>query len=113
MCAWRGNVSSWEIAAPSSSFTQREDAAREFRKNDFGCKPQGTRRLLGWQSSAATSPAIRVRVSRESSQTAQQGARANADICHAACDLISFEAKLRSSDRDEARGAPDAVVAHL
>jgi hypothetical protein len=44
---------------------------------------------------------------------AQQGARANADICHAACDLMSSGMKRRSSDRDEARGAPDAVVAHL
>jgi hypothetical protein len=47
------------------------------------------------------------------SRSAQQGARANADICHAACDLMSPELKLRSPDRDEARGAPAAVVAHL
>jgi hypothetical protein len=47
------------------------------------------------------------------SSLAEQDARANADICHAACDLMSSELKLRSADRDEARGAPDAVVAHL
>jgi hypothetical protein len=47
------------------------------------------------------------------SSRAEQDARANADICHGACDLMSFEMKDRSSDRDDARGAPDAVVAHL
>jgi hypothetical protein len=47
------------------------------------------------------------------SSHAEQAARANADICHAACDLMSSELKLRSPDRDEARGAPAAVVAHL
>jgi hypothetical protein len=47
------------------------------------------------------------------SSPAEQAARANADICHAACDLMSSDLKLRSLDRDHARGAPDAVVAHL
>jgi hypothetical protein len=53
------------------------------------------------------------RVSRASSQTAQQGARANADICHAACDRKHVEMKNSNPDPIEARGAPDAVVAHL
>jgi hypothetical protein len=47
------------------------------------------------------------------SRSAQQGARANADICHAACDRMSFEVKNPNPVPNEARGAPDAVVAHL
>jgi hypothetical protein len=45
--------------------------------------------------------------------TAEQGARANADICHAACDLMLFEMKNSNPVPIPARGAPDAVVAHL
>ena len=37
---------------------------------------------------------------------AQQGARANAGICYAACDRMSFELKQRNASRDAARGAP-------
>jgi hypothetical protein len=44
---------------------------------------------------------------------AQQGARANADICHAACDRKYFEVKKSNRVPIEARGAPAAVVAHL
>jgi hypothetical protein len=44
---------------------------------------------------------------------AEQGARANAGICHAACDRKTFEMKLQNLNRDAARGAPAPVVAHL
>jgi len=44
---------------------------------------------------------------------AEQGARANDHGCHAACDQMSFEMKLRNPDPNEARGAPATVVAHL
>ena len=44
---------------------------------------------------------------------AEQGARANAGICHAACDRRSFEMKLQKVNRDAARGAPAPGVAHL
>jgi hypothetical protein len=45
--------------------------------------------------------------------TAEQGARANAGICHAACDRMSFEMKPQKANRDAARGAPAPGVAHL
>jgi CubicO group peptidase (beta-lactamase class C family) len=48
-----------------------------------------------------------------SRHTAQQGARANAGICHAACDRRSFEMKPRNLNRSAARGAPAPGVAHL
>jgi len=44
---------------------------------------------------------------------AQQGARANAGSCHAACDRRSLEMKNQSPFPSEARGAPAPVVAHL
>jgi hypothetical protein len=50
---------------------------------------------------------------RRFSRSAQQGARANADICHAACDLMHVEVKNPNQVPIEAPGAPDAVVAHL
>ena len=44
---------------------------------------------------------------------AEQGARANAGICHAACDRRSFEMKPQKAGRNAARGAPAPGVAHL
>ena len=49
----------------------------------------------------------------ERTQMAEQGARANAGSCHAACDLRSFEMKNRNPILIEAHGAPAPVVAHL
>jgi hypothetical protein len=43
----------------------------------------------------------------------QQGGRANAGICHAACDGRTIEVKLPNWNRSAARGAPAPVVAHL
>jgi hypothetical protein len=45
--------------------------------------------------------------------TAEQGARANAGICHASCDRRSFEMKPQMVNRSAARGAPAPIVAHL
>ena len=44
---------------------------------------------------------------------AQQGARANADICHVACYLTVDRMKPPTADRSPARAAPAVVVAHL
>ena len=44
---------------------------------------------------------------------AEQGARANAGICHAACDRKSIEMKPQKVNRNAARRAPAPVVAHL
>ena len=44
---------------------------------------------------------------------AQQGARANAGICHAACYRRTLEMKLQNLNRSAARGAPAPGVAHL
>ena len=44
---------------------------------------------------------------------AQQGARANATVRHAACFRRGFEMKLQNVNRSDARGAPAGVVAHL
>ena len=46
-------------------------------------------------------------------RTAQQVARANAGICHAACFLMRFEVKRRNPNRYAACGAPVPGVAHL
>ena len=47
------------------------------------------------------------------SAIAEQGARANAGICHAACDRRNFEMRNQNAIPIEARGAPAPVVAHL
>jgi hypothetical protein len=47
------------------------------------------------------------------SSTAEQGARANAGICHASCDRKHFEMKPQKVNRSPARGAPAPIVAHL
>ena len=60
-----------------------------------------------WKSGASRLSGVRL------TPYAEQGARANADICHAACDLMGFEMKKGNPVPIEARGAPDAVVAHL
>jgi hypothetical protein len=44
---------------------------------------------------------------------AEQGARANERIGHAACERKHFEMKLQTGNRDAARGAPAPLVAHL
>jgi hypothetical protein len=44
---------------------------------------------------------------------AQQGARANAHSCHAACYRMKIEMNQLITESNEARGAPAAVVAHL
>jgi hypothetical protein len=49
----------------------------------------------------------------ETGKSVQQGARANAGICHAACFFMKSELKQRNADRHVARGAPAPVVAHL
>jgi len=46
-------------------------------------------------------------------EKAQQGARANAGICHAACYGSEVEMKPQIPSRDAARGAPNPGVAHL
>ena len=46
-------------------------------------------------------------------KSAEQGARANAGICHAACDRRYCKVKNRNPVSIEARGAPAPVVAHL
>ena len=45
--------------------------------------------------------------------SAEQGARANAGICHAACDLRYIEMRNRNPAPNAARGAPAPGVAHL
>jgi hypothetical protein len=44
---------------------------------------------------------------------AEQGARANAGICHAACFLTMTDSKQPIADPNPARGVPAPVVAHL
>ena len=56
---------------------------------------------------------FKVEVYGDSRQEAEQGARANAGTCHAACDRRCFEMKSRNPFPLEARGAPGPVVAHL
>jgi hypothetical protein len=46
-------------------------------------------------------------------RSGQQGARANAGSCHAACDRRRVEMKNRNPLPSEARGTPAPVVAHL
>ena len=61
-----------------------------------------------WQKSIAS----QLRGARNS-ELAEQGARANAGIRHAACDRSRFEMKPQKVNRDAARGAPAPGVAHL
>jgi hypothetical protein len=49
----------------------------------------------------------------ETGESVQQGARANAGICHAACFLTMIEANPRIADPNPARSAPAPGVAHL
>jgi hypothetical protein len=49
----------------------------------------------------------------QTGNSAQQGARANAGICHAACYRRSVEMKPVKVNRIAARGAPAPGVAHL
>ena len=49
----------------------------------------------------------------ETGESVQQGARANAGICHAACYRMSFEMKPQNVNRIPARGVPAPGVAHL
>ena len=44
---------------------------------------------------------------------AEQGARANASVRHAACYRMDFEMKPSNENRSEARVVPATVVAHL
>jgi len=46
-------------------------------------------------------------------RSGQQGARANAGSCHAACERMSFGVKNQNPVPSEARGTPAPVVAHL
>jgi hypothetical protein len=93
-------------------FLQKKFASASFKRPRFP-HAKSTFPLIGEASYLRLFYRLSTACVRRFNRSAQQGARANADICHAACNLMYFGLKRRSPDRDEARGAPDAVVAHL